>query len=566
MNEEKNKKRNHYWCGNCHIPLITNVCQICGEVGKRIPTDLKPVFRKEYQYYKDTFIKPGRSDSTFPKVLYRHRNRLYSEISNGKTHMKIKVLDNISGTSEELPNVGEYEIQLRVPEIFEFKRSRLDFYDFFLDDPDYREKLIKGNIKKLHEIEAEAIKFIKIINQRFKKYYKITSFSGGKDSTVTAFLVQQVLGDIPVVFSDTGIEYPETLNYVRKHGDFFGTLLFLNSEVDFIEICRKLGPPSRTMRWCCFTNKGAPFSKYYANLEHKHVLSFDGIRREESNLRSNYPREMDNTKYEKQHSAYPILNWSSLEVWLYIIWKKLPYNMLYEHGFSRIGCWACPNNTKFDWFLFSKAYPEMVKDWFQLINQYRHQQNRTRLIDDEIAELDDGYDLSWVEDGDWKGRRVKYHNENNLERLVSPCGRHDFDLYLKNPINRRLKEFFKVFGDLSISSLPSNQKLYNSSNNGLNLSYIENQKHIKFYIEDESKVRKYQKLIFRQINKSENCIDCGACVGSCPQGAISINPKFHIDSEKCNNCLICTGTKYLNMSCIALHYKEKRTLIKLKNN
>ena len=88
---------------------------------------------------------------------------------------------------------------------------------------------------------------------------------------------------------------------------------------------------------------------------------------------------------------------------------------------------------------------------------------------------------------------------------------------------------------------------------------------IKFYINDENKTEKLKSLILRQINKSFNCIDCGACVGSCSQGAITINPHFSIEEKKCKNCLICAGTKYLDMSCIAIHYKENRVLLKLRN-
>ena len=54
----------------------------------------------------------------------------------------------------------------------------------------------------------------------------------------------------------------------------------------------------------------------------------------------------------------------------------------------------------------------------------------------------------------------------------------------------------------------------------------------KFYVHDENNTKSLKKLIFRQINKSFNCVDCGACVGSCPQGAILVNPHFHIDENK----------------------------------
>jgi len=555
------QKKRHYWCNNCGIPILREICLNCGEIGQKINTNIKPVFKEEYEVYKNIAINtPTINVRFFPKILYRDRNRLISDGSNGKTHFRFRVRKNVSDTKDSFLDPGEFDLYIK--EVVQNKRSRIK--QFYLDDNDYFKTLINGNLQYLKEIEEEAINFIKKISKKYSRYYQICSFSGGKDSTVTANLVKRAIGDIPIVFSDTGIEYPETIEYVKKYGNVFGNLLYLDSETDFMKMCKKLGPPSRTMRWCCFTNKGAPFSKYYAKLNHKHVLSFDGIRSEESNLRADYPREMDNTKFEKQYSTYPILNWTTLEVWLYIIWKRLPFNKLYRHGFSRIGCWACPNNTKFDWFLFSKVHPNMVKEWFSLINNYKNQQIETMKKDKDFGKKISEYDLSWVEDGAWKSRRVKYHNEENLLRLDSPCGKHDFELELKHNVKESLIEFFKVFGNVSKTKLPTGKSMYRIIHDDLVISLIENSNLIKFYIHDEKKTGKLKRLIFRQINKSYNCVNCGACVGSCPQGAIAINPHFKIDEKKCVNCLICTGIKYLALSCIALHYKESRILIKLK--
>ena len=559
---EKNLEKKHYWCVNCHIPLINKFCLNCGEPGKEIVSDIKPVFHFEYKYYLEALKNNQNFNETFfPRILYRYRNQLISDVAKGNTHFKIKVLSNISDNENSLLNIGEFAINLQDINLI-YGRSKIN--EFFLESPKYLETLINGNLIYLKNIEKEAINFIKKISDKYESYHKIVSFSGGKDSTVTAHLVKQAIGNVDIVFSDTGIEYPETIEYVKKYGNTFGNLIFLESEVNFLELCQKLGPPSRTMRWCCFTNKGTPFSKFYANCEYKNVLSFDGIRKNESHLRSNYLREQDNTKYEKQYSAYPILNWTTLEVWLYILWKKLPYNKLYDHGFSRIGCWACPNNNRFDWFLFSKVHPEMVKKWFSFINNYKHQQ--AQKIEKENPEITNKtkYALEWTEDGHWKSRRVKYHNENNLLKLESPCGKHDFDLYLKHEIPKNLIEFLKVFGKIEVSTLPDNKTFFRIISKDIIISFIEKGNLIKFYIEDERKTEKLKKLLFRQINKSFNCIDCGACMGSCPQGAISINPHFHIDEKKCKNCLICASTKYIKMSCIALHYKEKRILLSLK--
>ena len=37
----------------------------------------------------------------------------------------------------------------------------------------------------------------------------------------------------------------------------------------------------------------------------------------------------------------------------------------------------------------------------------------------------------------------------------------------------------------------------------------------------------------------EKCIGCGACVGSCPVDAITVDDKAEIDAEKCIDCGNC---------------------------
>jgi 3'-phosphoadenosine 5'-phosphosulfate sulfotransferase (PAPS reductase)/FAD synthetase len=46
------------------------------------------------------------------------------------------------------------------------------------------------------------------------------SFSGGKDSTVLVDIVEKMgYIDIPLVFVDTGLEYPEIREFVRGGGE-----------------------------------------------------------------------------------------------------------------------------------------------------------------------------------------------------------------------------------------------------------------------------------------------------------------------------------------------------------
>ena len=62
---------------------------------------------------------------------------------------------------------------------------------------------------------------------RIKEWYEhfdgnvYVSFGGGKDSTVLAHLVHELYPEVPLVFANTGLEYPEIQSFARKMGAEF---------------------------------------------------------------------------------------------------------------------------------------------------------------------------------------------------------------------------------------------------------------------------------------------------------------------------------------------------------
>ena len=65
----------------------------------------------------------------------------------------------------------------------------------------------------------DRITKIKSINEMYDLENKsYISFSGGKDSTVLSYLIDEALpnNNIPRVFINTGIEYKATLEFVRE--------------------------------------------------------------------------------------------------------------------------------------------------------------------------------------------------------------------------------------------------------------------------------------------------------------------------------------------------------------
>lgn len=81
------------------------------------------------------------------------------------------------------------------------------------------------------------------------------SFSGGKDSTVLKHIVDNMTGieDVPAVFVNTGLEYPEIQKFVRdiqagKYPCFNSNVEILRPEMRFDEVIRKYGYPVITKR------------------------------------------------------------------------------------------------------------------------------------------------------------------------------------------------------------------------------------------------------------------------------------------------------------------------------
>ena len=64
------------------------------------------------------------------------------------------------------------------------------------------------------------------------------SFSGGKDSTVLAHLVHDLFPEVPLVFSNTGLEYPEIQAFAHKMG-----AEFIRPKMQFSEVISTYGYP-----------------------------------------------------------------------------------------------------------------------------------------------------------------------------------------------------------------------------------------------------------------------------------------------------------------------------------
>ena len=90
------------------------------------------------------------------------------------------------------------------------------------------------------------------------------SFSGGKDSTVLLDLARRAFPDIPAVFVDTGLEYPEIREFVKT----VPNVTWLRPEMPFSKVISEYGYPvvsKDVARRVRYAKRGSPWALCHLN-------------------------------------------------------------------------------------------------------------------------------------------------------------------------------------------------------------------------------------------------------------------------------------------------------------
>lgn len=208
----------------------------------------------------------------------------------------------------------------------------------------------------------------------------LVQFSGGKDSQACLIKAVNDYGKDKVtsVFCDTGWEHADTYKHIRNVVDKLGVPLVIlrgKKYKDFVDMSIKKGRfPSTMARFCTSELKVIPMIDYILSQDESFFI-IQGIRAKESKARALYDVECSYFKeyftdeakglYHKKavlewcktHDASvlrPIFHWSAQEVIDYILDNGQRPNPLYEHGFSRVGCFPCIMCRKKEVQLISK--------------------------------------------------------------------------------------------------------------------------------------------------------------------------------------------------------------------
>ena len=526
-----------YWCEKCNIPIFFIFCPTCGNDGKYIATDLRPVFPEE-----NALVSIILEDDP---VRYQAASIWYGSgvyiVDGKKVRLPITKIN-------KLPNE-------------EIKRIK-EKYDLFAEKIDYIffdrvvEKFIQANADRYNYITEEAVHFVQQYKNKYTVEDMMVSFSGGKDSTVTSHIVNKALGTNKVlhVFGDTTLEFPYTLEYKKrfsKNEESQGVrvLTAKNREKNFEELCEVVGPPSRVMRWCCTVFKTGAIQKTISSAfkDKNNILSFQGIRHSESISRSKYERESESPKISKQTVASPIIEWIDYDVWLYILTTKIDFNDAYRLGWTRVGCWCCPNNGGWSEFLAKIHMYDQYVHWHEVLVNFAKQ----------IGKPDP---VTYINDGGWKARQGGNGLAAAQSSIVSfePCATEEraFNYDLQKPITNELYELFKPFG--YINKELGNKRLgevYVMDKAGKVVLILQGRigsTRLKVVINDIH-IAKARTLsvaegkVQCQLTKYQMCLGCKACESVCRFDAINVKDdgtgkiSYSIDDEKCKRCTECVG-------------------------
>lgn len=239
------------------------------------------------------------------------------------------------------------------------------------------------------------------------------SFSGGKDSTVLLHLVRSIYPEVPAVFADTGLEFPEVRDFVLSTKN----TTILKPKKNFVQIVEEYGYPiiskdvssyvegaKKGYGWairglmygkdenspydgpsytkgfhkykylvdapfkisakCCYWLKKAPFSKHNKETG---LYPFIGTMASESRLRRRYYLKNGCNSFDIGKST-PLSFWTEENIWEYIEKYSVPYaKKYYDLGYTRTGCMFCmfgiefdePSNNRF--IKMKKTHPNLYK-------------------------------------------------------------------------------------------------------------------------------------------------------------------------------------------------------------
>lgn len=419
-----------------------------------------------------------------------------------------------------------------------------------------REEFVKANREHMEEITIIAISEIQTSTRGGAEV--TVSFSGGKDSLVACSLTEKALRRKPILmFINTGLEYPETLEYVKNFAEEGGyDLRVAEAGNAFWDNVDSFGPPAKDFRWCCKVCKLGPISDLIEKRFPEGTITVEGNRALESFSRSRTPLVSKNPFVPNQTNVNPIRSWRSAEVWCYIWLNGLKYNPLYDRDFERIGCYLCASCLSSEWRNTERIHPDLYEGWETYLHEYARARNlppeyadmgfwRWKALPPKMMLLADRLrlhlapaDVSGVSMNMLKGASVCEAGGYSAEAVISLPRNRDFSYVADALATVGKVKYSPEFEIAVVKNKDGTAKVFG----GGQVSVVsDSEKHTE---------RLFERTVKAMV-RAMMCTSCGICVKACRSDAITISGGMKVDPSKCTSCGSC------EKSCMVIHYYDR---------
>ncbi len=383
------------------------------------------------------------------------------------------------------------------------------------------------------------------------------SFSGGKDSLAAYGIVREAVKDLSLMYLDTGLEFPETVSYVRAFAEKEGRALHVASGGNgFWDNVGTFGPPAKDFRWCCKVCKLGPAASMIESEFPEGTVTVEGNRWLESYARSGIGFVTKNPFVPNQVNLNPIRSWRAADVWAYILGSGLEYNPLYDRDFERIGCYLCPSCLSSEWENTRRLHPELHSRWESYLEEYARRRGlseeyvrmgfwRWKVLPPKMVQLSEGMEIKVVPESPsgpsmdvLKGASPCAAGGYSVEAVVHVGRSRDFS-YVEDALRTMGDARYSPDFEIAMLRTPIGRaKLFGGGQ-------------VSVTAPDAGKAKEVFSMAVKALIRAQMCTECGICAKSCRRHAIRISGGMRVDPERCTSCGRCEG------SCMVIHYYDK---------